>query len=863
MNENKPNGEFYATILKNAFETDPQQSSHPIEDEDFLLRWSSGGLTEEEHQNLLHHLALCSDCRKETAIMIKNGILEFTEISTKSFPQAVCAKKRTYHPVPIIGGVMTSALCILFSLFFLYETPETPQVAFNANPQQNVSPETKLRGETRSLENETPKYALLIGINRYEKLPPNEWLDGCHNDIEEIKSVITERFGFDTRNVTTLFDEQATAKGIRTELKKLTEKVQARSNDAVPAQVVLYFSGHGSQTLDQPEGDPDCDSADGLDSTLVVYDSEKQGSDTDIRDDELNKFSHEICKDGKANLLICLDSCHSGGGARGITKFRGISRDLNRPIPNDLVKRKFTPKSLPDETVFLSACQSNQKEPEYEQDGKKYGLFSYHLVKLLRSKQIVSSLDYLTLRDAIYRSYQRNKVAQSPTPTVEGNVLTLKKPVLGADLSLDQKPYWSVSREGNSRDTLRMEAGRINDITKESLFELYETVEQAIDPNATSLGWFSVHNTEGKHSLGQFFKWNDSAQTERIDTVLPNGFNNGFAVERYHNHGDNTLSVRLVDAATDATLSPEDGVIPDSVRFVLCGEGTQRESKWIHWSGENENCDIVIKFDEKTNYATIFPAVGCAEDDLSALKTRGESIPETLQGGWGPIEWGTERGKTELVDMLQRIMKGISLKRLVAEKSEQTQTRGSGIKPILETEILRIDGDGQPEKIAVDTTKGLVLTGGENDWYRLRIKNNDTKPFHVTILCVDPNMQIASFAFGIAGEPPQFDPIVGAINNPSVNRLEADEEFVSDFGFEAPFGMHTLIVLATREPSDFSYLAQEGLPGTAKGRGTKSDVEKFLEDQFTVGTRSIRQKTPPRDDAWSVGSVEAIVEPEK
>lgn len=833
---------------------------HLIDDEDLLLRWSSRQISPDEHERIIAHLAKCSDCRKSVTEMIKSGILEFSDVDADIRQLSLTTKNRKPHSrFFILGAVMSSSLCLLICFFFLLGSPDSTNIAHN--PGSEPGDGVKFRGTTDDSP-QTDKFAVLVGINKYGKLKESEWLDGCHNDMDEVKAVITERFGFDPDNVTTLLDEQATAAGIRAQFRRLTETIQSRPENIPPAQVLFYFSGHGSRIPDQPEGHPDCDSPDGLDSTLVVYDSEQQGSDSDIRDDELNNFAHEICKDGKAELLICLDSCHSGGGARGITKFRGLERNLEQTTSTDHSNRKFTPKTLPNGTVFLSACQSNQKEPEYEKDGKKFGLFTCHLTQLLRSERIVSSLDYSTLKDAIHRSYQRNKIAQAPTPTVEGSPLALKKSIFRADRSFDKKPYWNIARQENQQDTVRMEAGRIDGITPKSLFELYESVEQALDPDAASLGWFSIEKTDGNYSLGRFFQWKDAERTDQIDAVLPNAFKTGFAVRRYHDYGDNILAVRVVDAVTGTILAPNHSEVPETVKSVLLGTEAKDESRWIRWVGSDENCDIVIRFDDESKYAAVFPATGRAEDDLPAAKTRGTIMPESLHGGWGPIEWGTAKDRTDLVDMLRRIMKGLSLKRLVAEKSEPLKTRGEGNEPTLRISVSRKIDDKRFEPVEFDPQRGIVLAGGENDWYRLRMKNNDVKPFFVTILCIDPNMQIAAFPCGPEKNPMQFDPEVGTNNNISANKLEAGSEFVSDFGFEAPFGLHSLVVLATREPSDFSYLEQPGLPtGKAKSRGTVNPVFEFLNDQCTIGTRAGRRPAPPRDDAWNVGTVDVIVEP--
>lgn len=843
-NLNSPN-RLLQNIVKDAFESKSLASNHPIDDEDLLLRWAGHQLSEEERAELLSHLARCSDCRKAVAEMIKNGILEFHEKPAEA-PRPLAAeerKKSFYSKTWLMGVLMTSTLCLLFCFTFFPGTIELPTTTHGPG--------------FRGASGDSDKFALLIGINKYGKLQQSEWLDGCHNDIAAMKSVLTERFGFAPEDIMTLLDGQATAAGIREQMKQLTALIQSRPQNAKPAQVLFYFSGHGSRV-------PDAAGEDGFGASLVVYDSERQGSGIDIPSAELNQFSHDICKDGKAELVIALDSCHSGGGARsigahGITKFRGLTRTGERPAA-----AKLPPRNLPEGMVFLSACQSNQVEPEYEADGKKYGLFTYHLTRLLQTEQLVSSLDYETLKDLIHRSYQRDKVAQAPTPTVDGSPQALRKSFLGADDSVDRKPYWEVERE-KERSTVRMKAGKINDITEHSLFELYETAEEALDPTAKSVGWFRITKVDGNYSLGEFFRWKDENQSEQIDMVVPNDFKEGFAVKRYHDYGDNVLAVRVVNAATGKTVAPNDPAIPETMRSALRGGDSKNESAWIRWTAAGEACDLVVKYDEKAKMATVFPATGSADDDREPPKTRGGvTIPETLRGGWGstdnrPVEWGTEKGKTDLTDIFRQVMRAMSLKRLVAEKAP-LKTRGEESSQKLITTVFRCDVDGgNLEPVIVNPRKGIVVEGGEDAWYQIRVKNNDEKKVYVTILCIDPNMQIQALPFGPESDQERFDP-EDMNRHRDANRLEPGQEFVSIFDFKEPFGAHTLIVLATRESSDFSNLSQEGLTQT-RTKGSASQILEFIEEQCHIGIRAAGRRPVPRDDSWSVGAVDVISVP--
>jgi hypothetical protein len=678
-----------------------------------------------------------------------------------------------------------------------------------------------------------------------------------------VKSVITGRLGFVAENVVVLLDEQATRDEILKQMKQLTTQIQSRSQNDNPAQVLFYFSGHGSRILDQPAEHPDHDSEDGYDSTLVVYDSEHQGSNFDIRDDELNQFSHQICQNNKAELLIVLDSCHSGGGARGITRFRGIDRNLERPLSSKQPNQIIIPKKLPEGAVFISACRSDEKEPEYEINGKKYGLFTYHFTRLLQSEKTVSALDYRSLKDAIRRSYQRNIIPQPPTPTIEGSMRMLAKPVLGNDSSVDYKPYWEAQRNDNSRNVLRIEAGKINNITEHSLYELYANSEQAITSDAESLGWLKITKVEANYSLGQFFQWQNKEHNKQIESVLPNNFKTGVVVERYHDYGDNILSVRIVNAETGKIITPQNHqTIPETIKKLFLGTDLENESSWIRWVGIDENCDIVIKYDDRAKLATLFPATGNIAEHREQITTRGTTIPKSLNGGWGPIQWGTEQGQHDLIQLLRRIMKALSLKRLAAVKSDQEKNNKNDVKK-LAVSIFRYDLENDKiSEIPDNPTNNLILQGGENDWHQLQIVNKDEKPLYISILCIDPDMQIAPFPFGPENNPYQFDPNVGTDNNKNANRLEPNEKFISNFGFEEPYGTHSIIVLGTREPSNFSHLAQSGLQTKSKGHNASSQIFDFINDQCQIGTRAIKRPPIPRDDAWSIGVLDVVSKPE-
>jgi hypothetical protein len=92
------------------------------------------------------------------------------------------------------------------------------------------------------------KYALLIGINKYQKKNKNgtigidsvNTLHGCVNDAKSIKGLIVNQFGFKPANIKELYDFNATKKNILSSINTLLLKCK-------PGDIaVIYYAGHGS-----------------------------------------------------------------------------------------------------------------------------------------------------------------------------------------------------------------------------------------------------------------------------------------------------------------------------------------------------------------------------------------------------------------------------------------------------------------------------------------------------------------------------------------------------------------------------------------------------------------------------------------
>ncbi len=165
------------------------------------------------------------------------------------------------------------------------------------------------------------KYALIIAVGDYPE--EGKWPDiSSMNDVIHIETALG-RLGFRSENIIKIADKNATKAGIMEAFRQLSARAAAGD------MVYIHFSGHGQQIPDQ-----DGDEVDGLDEAIVPYDSPlefKKGiyeGQKLMLDDELGSITNEIRKKcgPKGQVLLILDSCHSGTGTRGMGKVRGTDK---------------------------------------------------------------------------------------------------------------------------------------------------------------------------------------------------------------------------------------------------------------------------------------------------------------------------------------------------------------------------------------------------------------------------------------------------------------------------------------------------------------------------------------------------------
>jgi hypothetical protein len=218
-----------------------------------------------------------------------------------------------------------------------------------------------------------PKFALVIGISNYpphfdaehKPLPQRQFtpLQCAANDAVELSKFLSETAHYSVEG--TLIDEDATLAGIMHALDELCRKCQA-SGVSDPT-LLIYFSGHGA-----------CDAAGR--SYLVPYDAHRDRLfATALWSKTLDSALNEL---RTSRLAVFLDACHAE--AIGAVDAEAIGPARTK----DAGGVPFDPNSIAPVTAsgrfVVASCMAGQRS--YEDDTAKHGIFTHHLLELLRCK---------------------------------------------------------------------------------------------------------------------------------------------------------------------------------------------------------------------------------------------------------------------------------------------------------------------------------------------------------------------------------------------------------------------------------------------------------------------------------------------
>ncbi|MBK6904968.1 MAG: caspase family protein [Saprospirales bacterium] len=166
----------------------------------------------------------------------------------------------------------------------------------------------------------------------------------------------------------------------------------------------VHFTGHGLQIPDNDGDEPD-----GMDEALVLFDSRLNDDASLLRDDQMWALLEKLCEKAgpSGQVLVLIDACHAGGGARG-------------KISSSRQHRQYA-KNSPDKAPLAAffACLPHERSFQIMgEDRKPYGPLTYAFC--LAMQQATPQTTYRSLFEKVVRTMAGRAFRQ--TPEVQGEL---------------------------------------------------------------------------------------------------------------------------------------------------------------------------------------------------------------------------------------------------------------------------------------------------------------------------------------------------------------------------------------------------------------------------------------------------------
>ena len=236
------------------------------------------------------------------------------------------------------------------------------------------SEKTKVIVNYPATESSKPKlYALIVGINNYQN--PKYTLNYALTDAKSVTQQIgmSKNSLFESIQIKTLFDKEATKEGIMNVFKELSSTITEKDI------FLFYYAGHG--TMNESNATQEF--------YIVPYDvTQLYGNETLLQQKAISagEIKNLSMKISAQKQIFIIDACHSAGAltsaaTRGAAEERAIGQ-LARSTG----------------TFWITAAGTDQFATEFEQLG--HGVFTYSLLEALQGKDISSSADgTITVRE--------------------------------------------------------------------------------------------------------------------------------------------------------------------------------------------------------------------------------------------------------------------------------------------------------------------------------------------------------------------------------------------------------------------------------------------------------------------------------
>jgi metacaspase-1 len=652
------------------------------------------------------------------------------------------------------------------------------------------------------------KHALIIAIGSYEP-GQTKWPKlASLNDVPLLQTAL-QRQGFKDENIAIVKDTDAT--GIINAFNRLKESV--KTGDIA----IMHYSGHGVQLQDDNSDEPDK-----LDEALVPlgakYDLKDLTGSNYLRDDVLGDWLLQIRQKlgPEGQLLLILDSCHSGSGARGITNVtvRGglppLINDNFKPQPSNEFSQSLNDspatargkesnaKEGLSKFVLFAGASSNENNYETFANGKSVGSLSLAVSKVLTQLQPTD-----TYRKVFARIRAEMAIsAPRQNPVIEGD---MDLQVFGGQI-IKQASYVDI-RQIKGANLLELNGGLVNGINKGDVFVLFPAGKEI---NADTSNTF-----EGEVKECTYFSALLSMK-KRLPDGLKAAQYSAFRTKQSYSETKIRIAVQLF---SNAKLVEKQLV--DSL------------SKWpfLEIVTPMQHPDLLIK--DTGNAYEIIAIV--ADVNLPYLNM-------------SPVNLKTKEGFSQL-------------KKALISSAQVKFIKTIRLKPPSDAEFnfdlvrAELGNDNHVTKIYDTAQDTLARRFSEKDVVVIKITNRSRQKLYYNVIAIQPDDKIVPVAPGTKNQTDQsYDP-----NDVNSYQIEAGQTLFLDYrpikGFYPPCGTEVMKVFATPVPINlYPVIETQGEVGV-RGNGEENPLEMLMAKYYSRGPAP----TSPINSGITVDYVYTIV----
>lgn len=261
------------------------------------------------------------------------------------------------------------------------------------------------------------KYAIVVGINDYYETTTKKSvysLKGCVNDARSMKSLLINRFEFDSKNINLLTNQNATQENLINALNEAITK--SKAGDVV----VFYYSGHGAFISNSFLNDDPIKK--GYNQSLIMSNLFAKNYGCLVKDNTLKKIFNKFVEK-KVILTSIFDCCFSGGMAAtfvfpeetpysdnpnyyapasesdtlakkvmnmDIINTNDVGLDMNADLTLNVAEKIARPAETPNSKfAILAASKSYYKAAEtWDESGVAHGAFTKALLGIYEQNKI-------------------------------------------------------------------------------------------------------------------------------------------------------------------------------------------------------------------------------------------------------------------------------------------------------------------------------------------------------------------------------------------------------------------------------------------------------------------------------------------